>query len=350
MRLFNSAVAAYFVQLESLQVLTAQLSDALAADDSPLMDAVMTEHAVTVQRLRESLERMDAQYRSFHADTNAAVATVTRSQRLEPVTLTAWALFAAGSYLFASKMKSLSDQMTEQRKEREAAEADLMNAKNGAEERVATAKAKMKATGEAAITEVVSRVTTRLVLDPVKTATVGGAVLKFVVAGEARKAGIRVLSATGGCASADGAACKLGATQTDAEGRAKVPAAPDVSLVLSAPELEPRGIDKVAIEEGKDTDIDVEVDALGAPAKAPTSASGTWIVCSGPGVLGCVTLHQDLSTFEAKAPVEKNEACSPAGYTSYYKAGPGYFTTDAGCRANCRELASVGDLKCETPP
>ncbi|MCB9526252.1 MAG: hypothetical protein H6702_23140 [Myxococcales bacterium] len=167
-----------------------------------------------------------------------------------------------GTWKFAQRLKDLAHDAREAAEDRDDALVGLANGQEGAIEAYEDADRRLEAASEGAIEEVGTRVTTELVLAPVRPVSVGGVILKDR-AGEALQSGLKVLGATEECgAQPDGPGCRIAAQRTDDRGRVTLPTG-RVTVVVSGPERV-RAVTQVDVVEGQDTAVEVHLAPIGA--------------------------------------------------------------------------------------
>jgi hypothetical protein len=244
---YDGEVEATATQLTALGSSLRTLQSALAADDTTATNAAIDAQVKATDELLAALARVEDLERRLQGEPPSAEGRIT--QRL--VFVVGAGLVIYGVYTFGQKMKEYATELSAQRKQRDGAVQDVANGAAGAEDRLKEAKAKMNATGQKAITEFATKVTTQLVLSPVSPSSVGGLIIKQG-AEEATESGLKVLTASKECSDPSGTGCKLSVGRTDSAGR--VPVAPgEHTVVASSPGNARLVADGVKITEGKDS-------------------------------------------------------------------------------------------------
>ncbi len=242
----------------------AAMDDALFADDETALDDAIYELEYSADELifaLAHLEDLENTIQSRDAGSDGRI--------VQPLVFIIGAgAVILGLYKFGKKMKSLSKKATEARNRRDEAAVDLMNNVPGSEAAYKEAKDDLQETGEEAVVEVTTKVTTEVVLAPVD----GGGIVRIIakeLAGDAIQKGLKVLAATTECASNTAETCPIAVGETDAKGEIRVPKG-KVAIVVSTPEKTRAVVEEVTVEPNEPTTVTVSLEPIAdTPAKTP---------------------------------------------------------------------------------
>lgn len=254
------------------------------------------------------------------------------------------ALFVAGAMAFASKMKSLSNQMSEHRKRRDDAMVDTMQNKKGALTKYHIEKKGMKDTGLEAIEETTKVVTNEL-LSPVTSFIPPEAdlLLKSAETGVKMAEDYFVLSASKECKNGyQTSGCTIGAAKTDENGEAKVPVG-DLTLSVSGNDSAREKYEDVTTKVGETKSVykwDIPTSGATTAVMAELdegtytgggnglgdggTASGTWMTES----WNALQLQYQVSGAAFSDPVDREVGGSGSGFTEIREYADG--TLDGG--------------------
>ena len=115
----------------------------------------------------------------------------------------------------------------------------------------------------------------------------------------------------------------------------------DYSIVSTNEGYKRQGRDGLEIVEGEESLVELDEWEV-IQTVVPTNAS-LWVICSKTGELACTGLDIDSAAFDALSYTEQGDKCKAAGFSSYYKAGVGSWTEQAGCLSVCSTMASLND-------
>lgn len=246
---FNTAATWVTEDMAALYKTMGQLNTAIETDDaSPEkteeVGGLVDQFSYDVEALMASIETLDQAEASIQeiAGAETGVTSIAVSAAIG-IGLTIY-----GLYSFGSKMKELSDDMTEDRKERDKAAVGVMNDEEGALEEFEQKKKDMGDTGRKAAEEFTTKVASDIILTPVNPSSTTGVVIKHV-AGNKLQDGLKVISATEECKDDyDSPGCKIGVDVTDDEDSAAAPAG-NTTVVITGDNLTRTVVEKDITED-----------------------------------------------------------------------------------------------------
>ncbi|MDA3898542.1 MAG: hypothetical protein PF482_20575 [Desulfobacteraceae bacterium] len=255
---FNTAMDWVAEDLPALMGTVDQLNTAIDADDGSaektleiglLVDSFALDAAILVI----DVEAMDLAEAGIQEITNSETGL---TSVIGIVTVVGVGLVIKGLYSFGQKMKGYSDDMSEARKDRDEAAEDVMNNVPGGLKKFNDSNKRMRDTGEDAIQELGTKVTTDLVLSPINPTSLTGVILADV-AGNKLQDGLKVLSATKECEGGiDSPGCKIGVSKTDQADSAVVPDG-DTTIVVGGGDTA-RTVIKEEISPGSYTEVTID--------------------------------------------------------------------------------------------
>jgi hypothetical protein len=233
----------------------ASLQTALAADDTPAVDASASGLSSGTNRLLEGLTTLEELENRLQGVGDVPPEGMITKKL---VFIIGVGLAIYGTYTFGKKMKSLSDEMSKARQERDEAADRVMQGDPQGEQDLKNAKQKMNEIGSEAATELASKVTTDLAMTPINPGNAGGMILKNM-AGNLLQDGIKVITATKDCATdPSSGGCKISVQKTNANGKVKVPAG-EQSILVSTKGKARVAVAEVTVPEGGDVEVKREL-------------------------------------------------------------------------------------------
>ena len=246
---FNTAATWVTEDMAALYKTIGELNTAIETDDASSekteeVGGLVDQFGYDVEALMASIETMD----QAEAEIQEAIGTETGVTSIAVSTAIGVGLTIYGLYSFGSKMKEYSDDMTEDRKERDEAADGVMNNKDGALEEFEQKKKDMGDTGRKAAEEVITKVASDIILTPVNPSSTTGVVIKHF-AGNKLQDGLKVISTTEECKDGyDSPGCKIGVDVTDDEDSAAAPAG-KTTVVVTGDDLTRTVVEKDIAED-----------------------------------------------------------------------------------------------------
>ncbi len=246
---FNTAATWITQDMAALYKTIGALNTAIETDDpSPEkteeLGGLVNQFRADTDALMASIETMDL----AEAAVQEAIGTETGVTSIAVSTVIGVGLTIYGLYSFGSKMKEYSDDMTEDRKERDEAADGVMNNEDGALEEFEQKNKDMGDTGRKAAEEVITKVASDIILTPVNPSSTTGVIIKHVT-GNKLQDGLKVISTTEECKDGyDSPGCKIGVDVTDDEDSAAAPAG-KTTVVITGDDLTRTVVEKDITED-----------------------------------------------------------------------------------------------------
>ena len=229
---FSAAVESYDVKVEQTLTTFTNLAETIVAFDAAMKagqdaDPIADQQLIAIGEFLASIRALEEVETNLQGDTSPGRITQPVIAQVLGV-----GLIVLGLWAYGQECDSRSQRVSGHRSDRDVAIEGMGNADPDAIDAFSNAVDGMQSEGEDAVEDLGARVTTELVLGPIKPTSVGGVILKDR-AGNKLKNRVKVLAATKACSnSPTSPECRIALQRTDAGGRVEVPAG-KLSVLIS---------------------------------------------------------------------------------------------------------------------